>query len=680
MKTKDDGILSDPIELSALTDGVTSTDGGDTTETASPFIVNDTVRQIHSWFRASRQARAKWRSNASSWYKFYNGDQYTEEDKQKYQNYKRPMPVFNRIAPIVRTVVGLAHEDNTMVVYKAVNYESPSPQQQQQQQPPETPVQQLNQSELIQSVCNYFDRRCGATDEDLEAFRDLIICGEGWSESFVSINFEGKVDPKRVRVNPFEMFPDRRAERKNYSDARYVIRARNYRKADLIALYPHKRKEILSSLNNIDSFGDSISASYDISNSDMAARAGYFELDRMVYDGTDQVTVLECQWYDYEHVLHVTLPDKTVKTMSDRSYKLFRKELAKQGVKDIGDPQSIRQKVYKRAFIMGNLELSSRTSPLPDEFTYKCMTGERDQSNGYYYGVIQDLMDPQRYANIYLGTVLHIINTNAKGGIAAEPNAFDDISQAEDSWAESDSITWLAEGGASKIIPKPTTPMPASLTDMLSFAVSSMPQISGVSLDMQGLNTNPQAMVLEQERRKVGKKLLAPFFSSLTRYRHDCGVAFWKLIKSYVDPARLILIGDLEAQQVTDLSILDEDFEVNVEVTEGYDNNKNVESMWDSLSKILPGMMQSGIPIPPSIVQLIPAPDKLRKEWAELIAKSSEPKPPTPVEQSLAKESEASAKESDSKTQLNIAKASLTMAETALKEKEILMPLTPTQP
>jgi hypothetical protein len=672
-----DSDTNTPVEILSLTDG----ESMPSEDKQSQYLaVSDTVRQIHAWFRSSRAHRVKWRTEASEWYRIYNGDQYSDADKKEYDEVNRPRPVFNRVAPIVQTVVGLAHDDDQNVVYKAIRpYSAPRSDQSMQQglpvepQQPSTPT--FTESELVQSACGFFERKCSAQDEDLEAFRDMVICGEGWGESFVSVNADAKVDPKRVRVNPFEMFPDSRSERKNYSDARFIIRARNYRKADLIALYPSKRKEIIAAGNNANLFDPSISVSYDIGNTGVeVAKSGYFEVDRLIYDNQEKMTVLECQWYDYEQVLYVTFPDKTTKAMSDASYRKFVKELGKQGIKSIGDPLSIRQKVYKRAFIMGNLELSSRRSPLNDQFTYKCMTGERDQVGNYYYGVVRNLSDPQRYSNIFMGTILHIINTNAKGGIMAERGAFDDTLTAEAEYAKADSITWLADGSIGKIVPKPTTPMPAALSDLLTYANSSMNSVSGVSADMMGLNPNPQAMILEDQRRKVGKKLLSPYFSALKRYRHDSGVAFWRLIKEYVDPERLIIIGELDNQQAIQLSILNDDFEVNVEVTEGFDANKNTEVIWDSLSKLLPGMMQAGIPIPPSIVSLIPAPDKLRKEWADLIRKAAEPAQPTQVEQALAMESEAKAKESDSKVQLNIAKASNLQIDTATKEKELLTP------
>ena len=65
-----------PVEIDALSDGgglplgpkerssqVDSQLGGP--------LVSDTVRQIHAWFRASRSSRAKWRSEAAMWYRFY---------------------------------------------------------------------------------------------------------------------------------------------------------------------------------------------------------------------------------------------------------------------------------------------------------------------------------------------------------------------------------------------------------------------------------------------------------------------------------------------------------------------------------------------------------------------------------------------------------------------------------
>jgi len=57
-------------------------------------------------------------------------------------------------------------------------------------------------------------------------------------------------------------------------------------------------------------------------------------------------------------------------------------------------------------------------------------------------GLIKTMRDPQMWANKWLSQSLHILNTTAKGGIVAEEDAFADMTEAEEKWAQPDTIVW----------------------------------------------------------------------------------------------------------------------------------------------------------------------------------------------------------------------------------------------
>ena len=66
------------------------------------------------------------------------------------------------------------------------------------------------------------------------------------------------------------------------------------------------------------------------------------------------------------------------------------------------------------------------------------------------------MRDPQMWANKWLSQTLHILNTTAKGGIVAEEDAFADMTEAEDKWAQPDTIVWATTGAMSqqRIMPR----------------------------------------------------------------------------------------------------------------------------------------------------------------------------------------------------------------------------------
>ncbi len=84
---------------------------------------------------------------------------------------------------------------------------------------------------------------------------------------------------------------------------------------------------------------------------------------------------------------------------------------------------------------------------------------------------MQLMRDPQKWANRWLQQALHIMNTNAKGGLLAEEDAFEDQRDAEETWRGR--TRSLAPQGRSvlgqwrKVQPKPQTGIPAGYYQLL---------------------------------------------------------------------------------------------------------------------------------------------------------------------------------------------------------------------
>src|SRR5206468_422548 len=135
------------------------------------------------------------------------------------------------------------------------------------------------------------------------------------------------------------------------------------------------------------------------------------------------------------------------------------------------------------------------------------------------------MMDPQRWANKWLSQSLHILNTGAKGGIIAERDAFEDTSEAEENWADPAAIVWANPGANSggKIIPRPINQVPTQLPDLLTLAISSIRDCTGINLELLGMVEKDQPGVVEQMRKQAGMTVLASLFNSLRRYRKEQG-------------------------------------------------------------------------------------------------------------------------------------------------------------
>src|SRR5207244_11369878 len=108
----------------------------------------------------------------------------------------------------------------------------------------------------------------------------------------------------------------------------------------------------------------------------------------------------------------------------------------------------------------------------------------------------------------------------AKGGILAEPDAFEDQRQAEDSYARPEAITWMRRGalsgaGGSKFAPKPVAQFPAGYFNLMEFGISSIRDVTGINLELLGMRDVNQPGILEAQRKQAAMTVLATLFDSL---------------------------------------------------------------------------------------------------------------------------------------------------------------------
>ena len=121
--------------------------------------------------------------------------------------------------------------------------------------------------------------------------------------------------------------------------------------------------------------------------------------------------------------------------------------------------------VGELAELKGTKTLETGPTPVPDKFSFQCITAERN--------FVRVMRDPQMWTNKMLSNTLHISNTTAKGGIIAEKDAFDDQREAEDTCAQPNAITWAAPNAVkdARIMPKRDAGDPGVYLKILEFAV-----------------------------------------------------------------------------------------------------------------------------------------------------------------------------------------------------------------
>lgn len=596
------------------------------------------VEQAKRWYKVSMNHFSDWRQQADEDYGFVAGDQWTAEDKGMLEEQNRPIITFNRIGPTTDAVTGLEVGNRQELRFI-----------------PRQGGKDAGINEVLTGAAEWVRDQCDAEDEESEAFSDTVICGMGWTETRMDYEAGEEGMIMIERVDPFEMHPDPRARKRNLTDARWLLRVKDFSLDEAMEIWPGKEDE-LSLAEPWAEQGSSGSADHD------AYEAKFYRHDQgPSLDDVDTrpVRVIEMQWWELETYYRVVEPTTgQLTSMSAEKYKKLTERLEPLGITLQAMEQ--KQRKYFRAFIAGEYVLEESPCPYDKGFTYRAITGKRDRNEGIWYGVVRMMKDPQRWANKWLSQVLHIINSNAKGGLMAEKGAFDNARRAEEEWSDPTAITWMSDGAISgkKIEYKPSITYPSGLDKMMEFAVSSIRDVSGINLELLGMADRDQPGIVESQRKQAGMTILAVLFGSLRRYRKEQGRLLLHFIRSYISDGRLIKVVQEGTEQYIPLVRQDDTYEFDVIVDDAPSSPNQKEKVWALMSQMLPILTK--LEIPPQVwldlITYSPFPDSLIQKITKAMKEQAEA-PPDPMQEIAVAGAQADVEETKSKAMLNQAKA-----------------------
>ncbi len=537
------------------------------------------LTKIQSWHLSAKKHQKDWQTEATESYDFVAGRQWEPDDLAMLEEMNRPVVTFNRLTPLVDSVSGTEINNRQEVRYI----------------PRKMGGVQVN--EILTAAAKWIRDESDAEFEESHAFLDLVICGMGWTETRLETDEEPSGKVEIPRVDPLEMEWDPSARKRNLSDRRWQLRIRDVALDDAKTMFPDIEDE--SDLNAtwaMEPVGDT---PHD------ATEAKEYKHDQGDNRprSPKKVRLVEAQWWEHEVYRLVIDPfTQEKKQFNESEFKKLEQRVKKinkeQGASFEVDSVKMRRKVYKRAFI-GNVVLEVGASPGGNMFTYNCMTGKLDRNKGLWYGIVRALKDPQRWANKWLSTTMHIMNSNAKGGLLAESDAFVNTKKAEENWADPAAIVWLNKGGLSKIQQREAFNFPLGFDKLMNFAVASIPDVSGINLNFMALTQGEEAATLDRQRKQTALTILAGLFDNLRRYRKEQGRLLLYYIITYIADGRLIRITEDENIKYIPLVHNEGVMEYDVIVDDNPTSPNQKEKTWSVLMQLMP--MLSHIPMPPSV-------------------------------------------------------------------------------
>lgn len=567
------------------------------------------------WFRADLRHAQEWRKEARTAYEFRDGRHWDEADRLVLEDQKRPVITFNRIGAIVDAVSGQEISNRQEVRYiPRVN----------------APAEQGGDNEVTElytSASQWFRDRADADDNDSEAFRDTITSGMGWTETRLDYEDNPDGDLRDDRLDPFEMVWDYNARKQNLVDATRVWRVRQFPIAEARAMVEGLGggDKLTDEDLNADWAADAVFDGSTVPHSSESVRDR-----RKATRGADgkltEVVLVHCQWIEREMVWRLVNPANGEKvSLNEADFAKLKAEVPPDMWPQV-EKTAVRQKRKVRyQAILGAKVLKVMPTACPDHFNFKCITGKRDQNKGQFFGIVRGMQDPSSWSNKLFSQILHIINSQAKGGILAERGAFDNDAAAEESWARSDRITWMKNGSLSGTAPrwaqKPVAQAPQALQYLMEIAGTAVHQVSGVNLELLGQREATQAGVLEYQRRQAGLTILQPLFDALKSYRREQGELILWYIKNDLSDGRLIrIVGKQEGEYVK----LSKDpnqgsLEYDIIVDDAPTSPNQKEKNWQLITQMLPVIKDMLTPqVMLALAEDSPLPSAVVKKLAKL--------------------------------------------------------------
>ena len=336
--------------------------------------------------------------------------------------------------------------------------------------------------------------RCDYDSVESQVFLDCAIGGMGWFG--VRYKFDPEIqDGEAVieRVDPFGMYIDPEAHELDFSDAKFLIRAKWVAKDELKQVYPEH--------------ADAIENNFAVYDTAERENENWRVADPLYYSGElKKVRVVEC-WY---------------------------KERVNQMIMGAnGQPAQIPIVQVKLCVFFDRTVLEENPSPYQHgEFPYVPMLY-------HYYGVgdtpagfVRDLKDPQREVNKRRIQELHLLNTSANSGGWVEEGAMTPDQESE--FKRMNSIP----GHYQKVLPgaisqnkiqerQPKNP-PTAVIQAEQQAADDIKTISGINESLLGVDVPSQASGRAIElRQKQAVTHLATIFDSLRRSKKKIVNLLW---------------------------------------------------------------------------------------------------------------------------------------------------------
>ena len=488
------------------------------------------IGKFRQMFREAVDAADPWQQVAQEDYDFVAGKQWTEDELDRFERDHRPTITINRIKPLMNILSGYQRLNRYDIDFL-----------------PRT-SDDLQICEVRKGMTKYILDRCDYDSQEAHAFLDAVIGGVGWFE--VGYEFdEYKQDGEAYvrREDPFSIYVDPEAHKPDFSDAKYIFRAKWVDKDELKLAYPEHADAIEAQFRV-----------YDVAEQQESRKADPLWYKKSTKNLT-KIRMVEC-WYKVKKPTTIyTLSDGTQVPQQEMKIDYLLQGLV-ESWENVTRTQ-VRCCVFFDVVLLEDIESPYGHGELPfvPVICYHYGAGDLPA------GVVRDLKDPQREINKRRIQELHILDNSGDGGGFAEEDAM-----TEEQWRDFKENSTkpghfqkVRPGALSmnKIMPRPPSNPPAAVIQAEAQATQDLTAISGINEALMGTDIPSQSSGRAIElKQKQAITHIAPMFDHLRKAKKQIAYQLWGkrnkpgVIPQYYTEHKIYRIEGANGQQFVEVN------------------------------------------------------------------------------------------------------------------------------
>ena len=346
------------------------------------------VSRLESWLDEIR-LQPEWRRTADKCCDYYDGNQLDADTISRLEDKGLGPLITNLVAPTINAVLGMEAKNRTDWRVSADD------------------DQYMDVAEALSVKLHEAERETHADRANSEGYAAMIKAGFGAVEVFRQSNpFKY---PYRVNyIHRSELFWDWRSRELDWSDARYVVRKKQYDADELVAFFP-EHKDVILSAGQYRDWADYLTTDARMSANLLQA---IDQGNRTTWDDLDWRDTTRKRLTCFEVWYRVFMRGLVLKLPHGRGIEFNPKNPMHRAVVASGSvqPQVAVYDKIRCAFYCGPIRLLDYATN-KRRFPYIPFFGYREDLTGVPYGVIRTMLSPQDEVNARTAKMMYLLNS-----------------------------------------------------------------------------------------------------------------------------------------------------------------------------------------------------------------------------------------------------------------------------